>query len=410
MGLMSRLPAYRGCNALLVLAAFASLLGALPARGQQTTPPAPAPSNPPTGTGPGRQSAPQSMNQFQVPLNIYGRVLSETGQPTEEAPSVELHCGMKSLQAVHTDLKGYFNFNMGSGAQSNADYSAANDLAILAPDGTMLSAPGAQNVPSEVLSGCELRVFVSGYRPLAYTMHGRADLGRVDVGTLMLSRIAVGQGGPSVSVTSLLVPNGARKEFDRGEKDVTNKDLKSAAQHLEKAVAEYARYSAAWNELGRIYFMNNEVEKARPAFEKAIAADPAFAPPYINLANLELQTRQDESAVANAGKALEIEPNNSFARLLEAMGNFNLNRLDEAEKSALTVEKAPHPAFPQMHALLANIYLRRQDRTHAAEQMRGYLKEAPQGEFAEQMKINLDQIEKSEAADGTLEGQPKTAP
>ncbi len=192
----------------------------------------------------------------------------------------------------------------------------------------------------------------------------------------MMTRIA-GARGPAVSVSSLLVPDGARKEFDRGEKDAGNNDLKSATEHLEKAVAQYDKYAQAWNELGRIYSNNNDFEKARPAFEKAISADPTYAPPYINLANLQLQDLKDEDAVANAQKALVIDPRNGLALMIDAMGNFNLNHMDAAEKSAKQAEQGPHANIPQLHALLANIYLRSQNYTGAAEEMRAYLKEAP---------------------------------
>jgi hypothetical protein len=323
-------------------------------------------------------------------------VVSDSGQPLTQPVTVALFCGIKSLQAVHTDQKGYFNINLGMGGQGNGDFSASEDVAILAADGSMLPVPGVGSVQDDVVTGCEVRVSVSGYRPLTYNMHGSAnqDFGRVNVGTLMLSRIG-GPAGASVSISSMLVPDSARKEFEKGEKDAqNNKDLKSATQHLEKAVTLYDKYAVAWSELGRIYAVTNEVGKAGSAYEKAIAADPAYAPAYTSLANLDLQTGKNEEAVAHAAKALEIDPNNTFAFLIDAMGNFNLNRMDDAEKSARKVEQAPHGNVPQVHALLANVDLRKHDVTGAAAEMRAYLKESPQGEFAEQMKSNLEELEK----------------
>jgi Flp pilus assembly protein TadD len=353
-------------------------------------------------------------DQQAVSLTVDGRVMADTGHPFNEPVTLVLFCGMRILQSIHTDSKGYFSFILGQGAQSDEDFSAANDIEVVTPDGRMLNTPGSNKAPSEVVDGCEIRVSVPSYRPLVYNMHGRADLGRVDVGTLTMERIA-GVPGAAISVSTLLIPDGARKEFDRGEKDAGNKDLKSAAMHLEKAVAQYDKYAAAWNELGRIYSSNNDNAKAEPAFEKAIAADPSYAPPYINLANLQLQELKDEDAVTNADKALQIDPNNGFALMLDAMGNFNLNHLDEAEKKAKQAEQGPHAGIPQLHALLANVYLRKQNYTGAAEEMRAYLKEAPQGQFADQMKTNLDQVEKTEAAaagdtSGAAPAPPKTAP
>ena len=39
----------------------------------------------------------------------------DTGQPVPESVSVALGCGIRSLQVIHTDLKGYFQFTLGGG-------------------------------------------------------------------------------------------------------------------------------------------------------------------------------------------------------------------------------------------------------------------------------------------------------
>ena len=153
-------------------------------------------------------------------------------------------------------------------------------------------------------------------------------------------------------------------------------------------------------------------EKSRQAFEKAIAADPHYIPPYLGLAQLELQNQEFEPAVETAGKALELDPSIGVANFIQAIGNFKLNRLDAAEKSAQMAEKGPHQNMPDLHALHAEILLQKQDYPDAAAQMRAYLKEFPQGRFADQMKKDLQQIEQSAAnADSKSDSaQPQIAP
>src|SRR5437879_11713765 len=151
----------------------------------------------------------------------------------------------------------------------------------------------------------------------------------IDVGTLQLRRIA-GVQGSAISATALLVPNGASKEFDKGDKEARSNHLKLATQHLEKAVSEYDKYAAAWNELGTIYLTNQETDKAHQAFEKAITADPRYIPPYMSLSALELRNQEYEDAVDSAGKALQLDPTSAVAHCIQAVGNFNLNRLDAA--------------------------------------------------------------------------------
>lgn len=362
---------------------------------------------------PGRQPG-ATQPRWQAPVYVNGRILMNTGQPVPEPVSVRLDCGVRSIQVVQTDLKGYFQFALGAGPQNNMDFSASND-APMSPAGNRMPSRNdefSRSAGSGIrLTGCEVRVTVPGYQPLSKPIVDRTEISGVDIGTLYLTRIA-GVAGSSISVTSLLVPNRAREEFEKGEKDVRSNHLKSAIQHLEKAVAEYKKYAAAWNALGNIYAANREAKKAGPAFEKAIAADPEYVPPYVSLAYLELQNKEFERAVETSGKALKLDPSVGVASFIQAVGNFNLNRLDAAEKDAQDAERGPHQSMPDLHALHATILMKKQDYSNAAVQIRAYLKEFPQGRFANQMKQYLKQIEASQPnADGESKSvESQTAP
>ena len=396
------------------IAGLLTLLLVSPAWCQKSGPPAPSrPSSPSGGsvsTTPGQPGNPSQPSgaQMQTPLYVNGRVLVD-GQPVPEPVSVGLTCGLNSVQVIRTDVKGYFQFTLGSGPQGNMDMSAADQTPMAGMSGMGSSRGLGGYGASGGLEGCELRINVPGYQPLMNTITEPPDLRSVDVGTLELRRIA-GVSGSSISVTSMLVPGAARKEFDKGAADARNNKLPSATQHFEKAVAAYDKYAAAWTNLGQIYSKTHEMEKAQQAFQKAITADPKYIPPYLGLATLFIQTQQYEGAVDMAGKALELDSNLGVASFLEATGNYKLNHMDEAEKSARDAEKEPHQNFPQVHVILTDILLRKQDYSDAAAEMRAYLKEAPAGSFAADMKKNLDQIDKSVASSASESGSSATQP
>jgi tetratricopeptide (TPR) repeat protein len=376
------------------------LLVVRPSWAQRSGPPASA--QPPTQPA-GSASPQMSPGQPRAPHYLDGRVVLETGQPSREPVSVVLNCRTNSLQ-IRTDLKGYFRFTFSEGVQSNADFSASNSDSLMSSVSRGVTFPGGigeLSASGESLTDCELQVSVAGYRPLTKTITPEAgNLGMIDVGTLRLSRIA-GVQGAAITATSLRVPGRARKEFAKGDKEARSNQLKLATQHLEKAVAEYEEYAAAWYELGTIYSTNQETDKAHQAFEKAIAADPQYIAPYVNLANLQLQAQEYENAVGTAGKALDLDPSIPVANYVQAVGNFKLNRLDDAEKSAQQVEKGPHQNLPQVYALLADIFLMKSDYPNAAAQMRAYLNEFPGGPLAGEMQKKLDQIEKLAASSGS---------
>jgi tetratricopeptide (TPR) repeat protein len=348
---------------------------------------------------------------MQNPAYLTGRVIMDNGLPVPEAVSVGLICGSRSVQVIRTDLKGYFQFTLGAGIQSNADMSADNDTSLSPTASGVRSDSGFGGLgrSGTDLLGCDVQVSVPGFQPISKVITDPGDIGNTDAGTMQLRRI-VGVEGSSISVTSLLVPDNARKEFDKGDKDARSNKLVSATQHLEKAVAEYDKYAAAWNELGNLYLANHETEKADKALEKAIAADPKYIPPYMTLASLELQNAQYESALETAGKALELDPSSGQASFIQAGADFKLNRPDAAEKSALDAQKQPHQNIPQLHVLLAEIFVQKHDYVNAAAQMRAYLKEAPQGRLASEVKHDLEQIEKSAAGTDSSSSQPRDQP
>ncbi len=333
----------------------------------------------------------------------------ETGQPVPEPVSVQLDCGMRVLQVIRTDLKGYFQFTLGSGPQGNIDYSAADDQIMggMGMNGTNGMGNSGYGAPgfSNNLVGCELRVSVDGFQPSVRPITSPPDLETIDVGTFHLARIA-GVEGSAISVTSMLVPSNARKEFEKGEDDARNNKIKPATAHFEKAVAEYDNYAAAWNELGKVYLAGHEPDKAGQAFAKAIAVDPKYIPPYVSLASLQIQGEQYDQAVDTAGKALALNPAVDIANYFQALSYFKLNRLDDAERSAREVEKSPNQTIPQVHALLADIFLEKQDFPGAAGEMRAYLKQSPKGPLAPAIKKKLDQMGVA-AAD---ESDPKSSP
>jgi TolA-binding protein len=364
-------------------------------------------SNQPIGPG-------SSQPQVQTPFYVNGRVLlADTGQPAPEPVSVQLDCGVSVLQVIQTDLKGYFQFTFGGGPQSNANLGAADDTPIGMAGGTNFPGSRGRGGIGGDFTGCEIRAVVEGYQPSSHLLTGPPELTTMDAGTIRLVRIA-GVQGSAISVTSMLVPNNARKEFEKGDKDAQDKKLKTATEHLEKAVAEYDNYAAAWNALGGVYASSHDTEKARQAFIKAIAVDPKYLPPYMNLATLQLRNQEYEDCVATAGKALELDPAIPLANYLQAAGNFKVSRLDEAEKSAKEVEKGPHENLQQVYPLLAQIFLLKHDYPNAAAQMRSYLKQWPKGPYAAEMKKGLDQIETSgTAAESQTKpplAQPQTNP
>jgi len=76
----------------------------------------------------------------------------------------------------------------------------------------------------------------------------------------------------------------ARAAGSHGRKD------RSAKQRLEKAVAIYPDFAAAWCELGKLEVASGGLDSGRASFERALHADPKQVDPYLQLATVALWT------------------------------------------------------------------------------------------------------------------------
>src|SRR5579864_2202411 len=116
-------------NRLSVFSVAAATLALLAVSSSWAQKQQPQPSRPPATSSPNATpSIGSSPNREALgPLYINGRVLMETGQAAPEPVSVGLSCGMQTVQTIHTDGKGYFQFVLGAGPQSNVDFSASDD-------------------------------------------------------------------------------------------------------------------------------------------------------------------------------------------------------------------------------------------------------------------------------------------
>ena len=79
---------------------------------------------------------------------------------------------------------------------------------------------------------------------------------------------------------------------------------------------------------------------------------------------------------------------------MNALANYNLRNIDAAEKSAREAERLDTQGrFPRSWKLLGIILASRSAFPEAADQMRGYLKFAPQAPDAGAVRAQLSQLE-----------------
>lgn len=200
---------------------------------------------------------------------------------------------------------------------------------------------------------------------------------------------------PTVNASTLQVPNKIRSEYKKGCSDLHAKKLSSAETHLRKAIHDYPNYPAAWVLLGQVLEAGNRLEEARHACSQASIADAAYAPAYLCLADISGQLQEWPQTLDLADHALSLDPvQGLYAYFYTAVAHFHLSHFLDAQKSAQeTVDADRFHRLPQVHLLLAQIFVAQHDPASAAAQLRAYLKLVPNSTYAPAVKKSLADLE-----------------
>jgi hypothetical protein len=208
----------------------------------------------------------------------------------------------------------------------------------------------------------------------------------------------------TVAATALAIPAKARKEYLEACGALKGKKPDDAEKHLRMAVHDYRKYSVAWVTLGQMLSAQSRMEEARNACSQGSTVEPDYVPAYLCLADLAARDRAWGDVLLLTNRALQLNPNaNPIAYEYNAAANLRINKLDDAEKSALlALANDKNNGEPRIHFVLAQIYEAKGDRANEIAQLRAYLKFAKDPGDMAAVKVYLSQLEQSPANDANL--------
>jgi tetratricopeptide (TPR) repeat protein len=343
---------------------------------------------------------------------VSGKVAVADGGQLPDRVAIQRDCGGTLRTAAYTDRKGQFSFRWSDTAGITGD-DASQSVTPGGPRGfpgngigqdpaAQARGPGNGLAGSgPALTGCELRAIAPGYRSEVIALDGnRASFDSYDVGTIILHRSEDTE-APPVSATSLKAPSAARRAFKNGLEAVGKGRNADAEKDFEKAVSLYPQYAEAWLDLGKLRLQRKADDSAGEAFQKALEADGNLAEPGVYLGMLAVEKKQWPDAVKYLDAALKLDPVHfPDAWFNDAVAEYNLKDYADSEKSVREALKSdPQHRNPREEYLLGLILAAQKDYSGAAEQLRVYLKLAPDADDAEKVRTQLGEIEKLGSAD-----------
>ena len=194
--------------------------------------------------------------------------------------------------------------------------------------------------------------------------------------------------GPVVSAADLSIPSKAMKEFDRSNDLINRQDFSKAIQSLNRAIAIYPSYAAAYNNLGTIYARMGERDKEREALEKAVSLNDHLAAAFLNLGRMNIAAGDFHAAEDVLQKAAASDPMDPMALVLLSYCQFQDHHIDEAIASGHKAH-ALQGTHASVHLISAKAFEQKRDAAGAIAELELFLKEEPTGERAEQARKDL---------------------
>jgi tetratricopeptide (TPR) repeat protein len=197
-------------------------------------------------------------------------------------------------------------------------------------------------------------------------------------------------GSPTISVTEMNAPKKASAEMKKGLDAYAKGDMEKAAEHFEKAVAEYSRYARAYDMLGVIAIKRADRSKARELFSKAIQADDSFSPAYVDLARMDLQDQDYAGSESLMAKVIAVSPFMPDAVALLASTEFANKEYDKALADVQrTHGLRNHEQFAEVHIMAGKVLSMQNHPEAAITQFRLFLTEKPDSPEAEGVRKAL---------------------
>ncbi|HZQ68129.1 MAG TPA: tetratricopeptide repeat protein [Terriglobales bacterium] len=188
-------------------------------------------------------------------------------------------------------------------------------------------------------------------------------------------------------------PKKAVKEFDKGLAADRENKPDEAIRHYEKALEIAPDFYPAHNNLGSAYLAKSDFAAAQSQFETAIKLNQSDSEAYLNLANVQLQTRNYEPALKNAEEGLRRNPNSAFGKFVMGSIFERLARFAEAERTLREAVQID-PTMSRVRLELVNLYLAAKRKPDAIAELRDFIKTFPEDPMAPKAREVLLKLEK----------------
>jgi Carboxypeptidase regulatory-like domain/Tetratricopeptide repeat len=204
-------------------------------------------------------------------------------------------------------------------------------------------------------------------------------------------------GPATVSQRELSIPQKAHDSMQKGLELLYKKsDYPGSIKQFERAAQAFPDYYEAYTRMGVAYLHMNNTADAEQSFRKSVdLSKEKYADAFFWLASMRSDQQKFADAEPLARKSVELDSNSWQANSELARALIGLNRPEEAEKSAQAALKL-RPDNALLYLILANVHTELQNSQALLDDLNNYLKLAPNGQFAEQVRKQQKELQQTQ--------------
>ena len=181
-------------------------------------------------------------------------------------------------------------------------------------------------------------------------------------------------------------PPAARKEYEQAMKHAGKGQLVQAIDSLRRAIEVHPGYLVAHNDLGAQYLKLGRVDEAAEEFRFVLEKDSSYFNSRFNLGLVMVERNDQLSALAQFRMAVQTDASRAVAHFWLGITLLQTGDLQNAERELTRALITGGGNFPATHYYLGRLFLKRGDLEAAMRSYRAYIEEAPNGEYADEVR------------------------
>ncbi len=207
-----------------------------------------------------------------------------------------------------------------------------------------------------------------------------------------------GEGGSTVSVTEMKVPEKARKALEKARDAFAKGKRDEARTQVEAALKIEPAYAGALTLRALLSLDNAQLDAARADLETAVQSDPNDGMAQVVLGSTYNALHRPEDALRVLDRAASLLPNSWQVYFERARALISKHGFAEALRNLDKAQQFVTHDFPVMHLVKANALLGLQQYPEAKAELQAFLDRVPQGDNADEARRVLQQLNTATAS------------